>query len=135
MQTPPSSPASRGVDRLGTGRLGIGRRGIVRTVLRSAKGRAVLGAIVLYLCWQLWLSLAAPGKISPEIDRSQTRVNLLVYLPFVPERFHVLTFQKYGRVSGTTDDSIELRGVRPDSLNAIARYYWVARVAPLPPDQ
>jgi hypothetical protein len=44
-------------------------------------------------------------------------------------------FQKYGRVSGTTDDSVEVRGVEPASLNAIARYYWVSRVEPLPPDQ
>lgn len=104
-------------------------------ILRSTKGRIVLGAIVLYLLWQAWLSIAAPGKVSPEIDRGKPKVNLLVRLPFRPERFHVLMFQKYGRVSGTTDDSIEVRGVEPGSLNAIARYYWVSRVEPLPPDQ
>lgn len=108
---------------------------MIRAILRTTRGRIVLGAVVLYLAWQAWLSIAAPGKVSPEIDRSTAKVNLLVRLPFRPERFHVLMFQKFGRVSGTTDDSVEVRGVEPASLNAIARYYWVSRVEPLPPDQ
>jgi len=107
----------------------------MKAILRSTQGRIVIGAIVLYLLWQAWLSIAAPGKVSPEIDRAKPRVNLLVVLPFRPERFHVLMFQKFGRVSGTTDDSVEVRGVDPARLNAIARYYWVSRVDPLPPDQ
>lgn len=107
----------------------------MKAILRSTQGRIVIGAIVLYLLWQAWLSIAAPGKVSPEIDRGKPRVNLLVVLPFRPERFHVLMFQKFGRVSGTTDDSVEVRGVDPARLNAIARYYWVSRVDPLPPDQ
>lgn len=92
------------------------------------------GVLGLYLCWQAWLTLAAPGKVSTDIDRSKPRVNLLVSLPFRPERFHVLQFQKYGRVSGTTDTAVELRGVSPAQLHALARPYWVARVELLPPD-
>jgi len=107
----------------------------VNAVLRSTRGRIVLGAIALYLLWQLWLTVTAPAKVSPGIDRGRPKVNLLVVLPFRPERFHVLMFQKYGRVSGTTDDSVELRGVEPANLNAIARHYWVSRVDPLPTDQ
>jgi hypothetical protein len=107
----------------------------VNAILRSTRGRVVLGVIALWLAWQAWLSVAAPGKVSPAIDRSKPKVNLLVTLPFRPERFHVLMFQKYGRVSGTTDDSVELRGVLPENLNSIARNYWVSRVDPLPPDQ
>lgn len=107
----------------------------MNAILRSTRGRVVLGVIALWLAWQAWLSVAAPGKVSPAIDRSKPKVNLLVTLPFRPERFHVLMFQKYGRVSGTTDDSVELRGVLPENLNSIARNYWVSRVDPLPPDQ
>ena len=107
----------------------------MNAVLRSTRGRIVLGAIALYLLWQLWLTVTAPAKVSPGIDRGRPKVNLLVVLPFRPERFHVLMFQKYGRVSGTTDDSVELRGVLPENLNSIARHYWVSRVDPLPPDQ
>jgi len=108
---------------------------MIAAILRSTRGRIVIGVILAALVWQGWLSVAAPGKVSPDIDRSRARVNLIVILPFRPERFHVLMFQKFGRVSGTTDDSVELRGVAPANLNAIARYYWVRRVEPLPPDQ
>ena len=56
---------------------------------------------------------------------------MLVTLPFPPERFHVLVFQRYGRVSGTQDNSIEVRGVRREDLRAVARHYWVTKVEPL----
>lgn len=107
----------------------------VKAFLRSSRVRVVLGVVALALLWQVWLSVAAPGKVSPAIDRARSKVNLLVSLPFRPERFHVLMFQKFGRVSGTTDDAVELRGVAPANLNAIARYYWVSRIEPLPTDQ
>jgi hypothetical protein len=44
----------------------------------------------------------------------------------------VLVFQRYGRVSGTQDNSVEVRGVRQADLAALARPYWVRRVEPLP---
>lgn len=107
----------------------------IRTVLGSVQGRILLGAFLVYLVWKLWLALAAPAKISPEIERDKPRVNVLVTLPFTPERFHVLMFQRFGRVSGTLDQSVEVRNVDPTRLNEIARYYWVSRVDPLPTDQ
>jgi hypothetical protein len=100
--------------------------------LASTKARIVLGAVAAYLLWQLWLSLAAPQKIAPGFTPERPRANILVTLPFPPERFHVLHFQRYGRVSGTQDNSIEVRGVRYTDLPAIARPYWVRRVEPLP---
>jgi hypothetical protein len=98
---------------------------------RSFKGRMLLVALAFYLVWQLWLSLAAPGKIAPGIAAQAEKVNVLVTLPFPPERFHVLVFQRYGRVSGTQDNSVEVRGVKPADLSALARHYWVRRVEPL----
>lgn len=103
-------------------------------LLQQPRVRLLLGAVAAYLLWQAWLYLAAPGKVSPQIDQAQPRVNVLVSLPFQPERFHVLMFQKYGRVSGTADTAVEVRGVPPARLNAIARHYWVSRIDPLPPD-
>ena len=105
---------------------------LLRPVLGSTKGRLVLAALALYLGWQLWLSLAAPGKVAPELKAGAPRVNVLVTLPFPPERFHILVFQRYGRVSGTQDNAVELRGVRQADLPAVARPYWVTRVEPLP---
>jgi hypothetical protein len=107
----------------------------LRTVLASTQARLLLFVLIVYLLWKLWLALAAPAKVSPEIDRSKARVNVLVTLPFTPDRFHVLMFQRFGRVSGTLDQSVEVRNVPPARLNEIARYYWVSRVDPLPINQ
>jgi hypothetical protein len=93
------------------------------------KLRIVLGLLLAYLAWEVWLSIAAPAKIAPGLDAE--RVNVLVTLPFPPERFHILVFQRYGRVSGTQDNSIEVRGVRREDLRAVARHYWVTKVEPL----
>jgi len=79
----------------------------------------------------LWLTLEAPGKVAPSLWVRAPRVDVLVTLPFPPERFHVLIFQQYGRVSGTQDDSVEVRGVRQADLRSLARPYWVKKVEPL----
>ncbi|WP_370138754.1 MULTISPECIES: hypothetical protein [unclassified Bradyrhizobium] len=91
----------------------------------------MLGAIAAWALFQLWLTIAAPSKISPELKGTSERVNVQVELPFMPERFHVLAFQQYGRVSGTDEHSIELRGVKRTDLNAVARPYWVTAVGPI----
>jgi hypothetical protein len=101
--------------------------------MRSSKVRVLLGLAVLYAGWQVWLWLAAPGKISPDFPPAAQRVNILVTLPFPPERFHVQKFQQFGRVSGTEDTSVEVRGVQRSALEAIARIYWVRRIEPLKP--
>ncbi|HEX8167340.1 MAG TPA: hypothetical protein VF601_16335 [Beijerinckiaceae bacterium] len=103
-----------------------------RAVAASPKARIVAGAVLGYLAWQLWLTLAAPQKIAPGFTAERPRANILVTLPFPPERFHVLYFQRYGRVSGTQDNAIEVRNVRQADLAAVARPYWVRRVEPLP---
>ncbi|MBR0955953.1 hypothetical protein [Bradyrhizobium japonicum] len=104
---------------------------IASEALRSPKGRIVLGAIAAWALFQLWLTIAAPGKISPELTGTSEKVNVQIELPFTPERFHVLAFQQYGRVSGTDEHSIELRGVKRTDLNAVARPYWVTAVGPI----
>jgi hypothetical protein len=106
---------------------------LVLEAARSSKGRVVGGVIVAWAVFQLWLTLAAPGKISPELAGSSEQVNVQIELPFTPERFHVLAFQQYGRVSGTDEHSIELRGVKRTELSAVARPYWVTAVGPIKP--
>ena len=100
-------------------------------IAKSSRGRFVFGVVAAWLLFQLWLSLTAPGKISTELGGSSPKVNIQVELPFTPERFHLLTFQQYGRVSGADDHSIELRGVKRTDLNAVARPYWVTSVRPI----
>jgi hypothetical protein len=70
-------------------------------------------------------------KVASELRTDGPRVNVLVTLSFPPERFHVLALQRFGRVSGTENNSVEVRGVRQQDLNAVARPYWVRDVAPM----
>jgi hypothetical protein len=108
---------------------------LVGDALRSTRGRIVIGAMIALAVWKIGLVLIAPTKVtSGFVPNAQGRVNVLVTLRFAPERFHVLVFQQHGRVSGTQDTSIEVRGVRQTDLNAMARPYWVLRVQPLPAD-
>ena len=103
-----------------------------REALKSRKTHVLLVLAVCYIAWEIWLSIAAPGKVAADFPADKQRVNVLVTLPFPPERFHVQIFQNYGRVSGTQDNTIEVRGVKRADLVAIARPYWVRRVEPLP---
>ena len=100
-------------------------------IAKSSKARFIIGVIAVWLMFQLWLTLAAPGKISAELGGTSPKVNVQIELPFTPERFHVLAFQQYGRVSGADGQSIELRGVKRTDLNAVARPYWVTSVGPI----
>jgi hypothetical protein len=104
---------------------------LISAILNSSKGRVVLGVITAWAGFQIWLTLAAPGKISPELTGTSEKVNVQIELPFTPERFHVLAFRKYGRVSGADDHSIELRGVKRADLTSVARPYWVTGVGPI----
>lgn len=104
---------------------------LLRALLGSTRGRMFVLAGFTAAAWQLWLGVEAPGKISPQLRLGSGKVDILVELPFVPERFHVITLQRYGRVSGTQDKAVELRGVNRADLTAVARPYWVTKVEPL----
>jgi hypothetical protein len=104
-------------------------------VWASRRGRILTIAFLLYLLWQVWLVMEAPGKIAPDLNRvvsARGTVDLLVMLPFPPERFHILVFQRYGRVSGTGGNTAEVRGVKLENVIGLARNYWVRRVEPMP---
>jgi hypothetical protein len=101
-------------------------------VLRSRRLHILLAVAGCYLAWQAWLTIAAPQKLAG-LEGESAKVNILVTLPFPPERFHVQRFQNYGRVSGTQDNAIEVRGVKREDLRTVARPYWVTRVEPLKP--
>ena len=105
---------------------------MLRDALRSRKAHILIAVAICYLAWQLWLTIAAPHKIAG-LPSGPEKVNILVTLPFPPERFHVQLFQTYGRVSGTQDNAVEVRGVKRADLTTIARPYWVTRVEPLQP--
>jgi hypothetical protein len=103
-----------------------------RDALRSRKTLVLLLLGAAYLAWEAWLSVAAPRKLAA-FPTAGERVNIMVTLPFPPERFHVQQFQAFGRVSGAENNTVEVRGVKRNELTALARPYWVTRVEPLPP--
>ncbi len=105
---------------------------MLRNALRSRKARILLAGVGCYIAWQLWLTIAAPYKLVNFADAPE-KVNIVVTLPFPPERFHVQMFQTYGRVSGTQENAVEVRGVKRADLTSVARPYWVTRVEPLQP--
>lgn len=102
-------------------------------VLKSRKFYILLAIAVLYIAWQVWLTIAAPHKLAGLAGESE-KVNVLVTLPFPPERFHFQRLQAYGRVSGSdVANALEVRGVQRVDLTSVARSYWVRRVEPLQP--
>src|SRR4029450_10680907 len=105
---------------------------MLREALKSRKTHVLLAVVAFYVAWQIWLTIAARTKIATDFPTGAERVNILVTLPFPPERFHVQLFQTYGRGAGTQEHAIEVRGVKRADLAAIARPYWVRRVEPLP---
>ena len=100
-------------------------------VLRSRAVLTLVAVTVLLGAWNVYLAVRAPGRVEPalkrEVDRGQP-VRVDVELGFRAERFHTLKLQSYGRVSGVHDNVVELRDVRPESVNALARIYWVSHV-------
>ena len=105
---------------------------MLRDTLKSRKAKILLAILCGYLAWELWLTIAAPRKIA-DFGNGPEKVNVLITLPFPPERFHVQLFQTYGRVSGTQENAVEVRGVKRADLTTVARPYWVTRVEPLQP--
>jgi hypothetical protein len=109
----------------------------LRRVVCSRPARVLMAGAVVVAAWQSWLALQAAPKIPPDLDRYASprgTVDLLVILRFPPERFHILTFQKFGRVSGTRDQAVEVRAVPLRRVREIARLYWVQQIRPLVDD-
>lgn len=108
---------------------------MMRRILASRAGRLIVIAAVLVAGWQGWLASQAQRKIPQDLAAhvsARGTVDLLVTLRFPPERFHILMFQRFGRVSGTEGHSVEVRSVPVDRVRAIARLYWVDSITPLP---
>lgn len=108
---------------------------MLRSFFRSITGKSLIVLVVCLSLWHGWLAMAAPRKIDPEVYAAMERgrrIDVLVELKFPPERFHVLTFQRFGRVSGTRENTVELRGVQPKAIPEVSRFYWVRNVKLLP---
>jgi hypothetical protein len=105
-----------------------------QSIHQSRRGKIVIAGLILYAFWQIYLGISANGKVDASLRDGKNKVNVQVVLPFTPDRFHVMAMQQFGRVSGTEDTSIEVRGVKRDDLSSLARPFWVKRIEPLKGD-
>ena len=106
---------------------------LLRFLLRTTTGRALVVLVTFAVAWNLWLTLQAGPKLEPSVREAAASgepQDVFVVLNFPPERFHTLIMQRYGRVAQSSDDGIDLRGVKSDDLFRLARYYWVREVRP-----
>ena len=73
------------------------------------------------------------GKISPEIDRTAERVDVIVDLKFEPGQFHRETISEFGAFSGTDREDrskLRLRAVPQENLSKLANLFWVDEISP-----
>ncbi len=101
-----------------------------RTV-HSGTGRVLILAALLVAGWHVWLAAQAGPKIPRDLATfasGRGTVDLRVTLRFPPERFHILMFQTFGRISGTEGDSIDVRGVPIRRVQDIGKLYWVKEI-------
>lgn len=106
---------------------------IIRKILGTVGGRTLVVLVLLVVIYQAWISVTALGKVAEGVgtDRDHRgRFAVDVVLGFEPERFHVLEFQEYGRVRGTTGNVVHLRQVTDDGVAAMARKYWIQEILP-----
>ncbi|NED94345.1 hypothetical protein G1H11_03365 [Phytoactinopolyspora alkaliphila] len=106
---------------------------VVRRILGTVGGRTLAALVVLILAYQIWIGLAASGKVADGVGAdpdARGRFAVDVVLDFPPERFHVLELQEYGRTRGTSENVIHLHMVTQDSVDAMARKYWIKEIRP-----
>ncbi|MDR7417033.1 MAG: ABC transporter ATP-binding protein [Armatimonadota bacterium] len=130
----PSRPAQKPAAASPTPHPGEPQRPWWRRLLESRLGRALLAVTLAAGGWQGWLEYQARTKMPVFLEHHLSprgTVDLLVQLPFPPERFHILALQRFGRVSGTREHAVELRSVPPSRVREIARLYWVRGILPL----
>jgi len=102
-------------------------------LLRHRSAVFLLVVAVAWGSWELFLALAAPGRIDPALRpalKERTPVAVAITLGFPPENFHIRLFQSYGVVSGVQGTTVFVNRISPDDLRRVARYYWVRRITP-----
>jgi hypothetical protein len=73
-----------------------------------------------------------PSKVAGELRGADGLVNVVVHLPFEPERYHLETLSGYGSFAGRggADRQVRLIRVTPGNLTALSRLHWVSSIEP-----
>jgi len=106
---------------------------LLRKLAGTAGFRTLVAILVAMLGWQVFLAVQGPTKISDSLTdvAADETVDVIVELNFPAERFHILTLQDYGRISGSSGAELQMRSVPASTLNDIARIFWVKSISPL----
>jgi hypothetical protein len=99
--------------------------------IKPIVGIVLLAALLLAA--PLYGRFTSSGKISSEIDRSATQLDVTVDLPFEPENYHRDTLSDLGVFAGrdrSDPTKLRLRAVTQDDLETIANLFWVEGIAP-----
>jgi hypothetical protein len=103
----------------------VGRSPLARLVVGVVLIAAIVGGDDLYGL------VTGPSKISGELSGAD-RVNVVVHLPFEPERYHIEVLSEHGSFAGRggADRQVRLIRVTPGDLTAISRLPWVSSIEP-----
>lgn len=102
--------------------------------VRSRPVLTCVVAAVVWLGYDTFGTLTAPGRLSPDVAAAAAAgraQDVAVTLPFAPEQYHIKLFQSYGTVSGVRDTTVLVRRASPDAVHAIAKFYWVGHIDPI----
>lgn len=103
---------------------------------RRAELRQLAAGILLLVAilfgQQVWGLLTSGGRIDPALRSATAPVDVVVVLPFQPERFHNERLALYGVFSGRDRavNRIRLQRVSPENLRRLANLPWVERIEP-----
>jgi hypothetical protein len=106
---------------------------VTRWWLKPIVGLVLLAVILLTA--PIYGRLTSDGKISPEVDRNATKVEVTVDLPFEPENYHRETLSELGVFGGRDREDltlVRLRSVSQSDLEKIANLFWVDEIYPTP---
>ena len=104
--------------------------------LRRPELRNLLAGIVLLLAvlygQPIYGLLTAAERVDRRLLDAAAPVDVVVVLPFQPERFHNERLAQYGVFSGRDRavNRIRLRHVTPENLRSLAHLPWIERVEP-----
>lgn len=107
------------------------RHTLRRPELRSLMAGIVLLVAVLY-GQPIYGLLTSAERVDGRLLDAAAPVDVVVVLPFQPERFHNERLAQYGVFSGRDRavNRIRLRRVTPENLRRLAHLPWIERVEP-----
>lgn len=105
---------------------------MARRIIGSVSGLTILSVVLVVVIYKAWLAYGAPGRIEPGLLERADRegsISAAVVLPFRPERFHISKIQAEGRIRRVNGNTVELRAINRDGIEALAgRYYWIEKI-------